>query len=175
MLAQAKSKVWLAIRGVLKLGDKMNRKQYCFLLMACTTMSLLGGALASFFFIGANPANAQQSNVIRAMRLEIVDTYGNVKASLGYESVGAFLNLVGRDCGIQVTAGKGGKSALKIWEKSSNGTCTTLLDASALIFYDVDGELRSVFRQPYDKYQNSFIVFMDRARNVVWEANLSTR
>ncbi len=153
----------------------MNRKQYSFLLVVCMIMSLTGGILANLFFKGSDPAYAQQSNVIRTTRLEIVDTYGNVKASLGYESLGAYLTLIGKDCSVQVKADKDGKPTLKLWEKTSNGTCATLLDASALIFYDVDGELRSVFRQPYDKYQSAFILFMDRAQNIVWQTNISTR
>ena len=67
----------------------MNRKQYSFLLVVCMVTSLVGGMLANLFFKGTDPAYAQQSNVIRATRLEIVDTHGNVKASLGYESLGA--------------------------------------------------------------------------------------
>jgi hypothetical protein len=138
-------------------------------------MSLVGGLLANLFFRNTDTAYAQQNKIIRATKLEILDTYGNVKASLGYESLGAYLTLIGKDCSIQVKADNDGKPTLKFWEKTSNGTCATLLDASALVFYDVDGELRSVFRQPYDKYQSAFIVFIDRAQNIVWQANLSTR
>ena len=66
----------------------MGRNQLIWLTVTCAVASFMGSAAVAWMFHAADPAVAQQAEIIRARGFAVTDAAGKVWARLGFEADG---------------------------------------------------------------------------------------